>query len=370
MAPENTAGLPRTLPPPAGPGGSAPADHAPIELTDDWPSWPDEKLLDVRLCDFAPRLAVAGSVLEDRVRTLARELRMRGLRFRPHFWLSDDWFTPDGIPGIAIPFYVAHPRLIRLEAAQMVEAEGGTAEWCMKILRHEAGHAIENAYRLRRRRRRIALFGKSSQPYPKFYTPRPYSRRYVLHLEPWYAQSHPDEDLAETFAVWLTPDSLWEKRYVGWSALKKLEYVDEVMREIGSRPPVVRSRRRVEPLATLQKTLRQHYAAKRRYYGVDTPDVYDRDLRRLFSDAPECKGNLSAARFIARVRREVRPVVARWTGVYQYTIKQVIDSMTTRCRDLDLRLAVSEEQAKVDFTVFLAIQTMHYLHSGQQRVWL
>jgi len=340
------------------------------ELTDDWPGWPDEQLLDVRLCDLAPRLAIRGSVLEERIRMLGCELRARGLRFRPYFWLSDDWFTPDGVPGIAIPFYVAHPRLIRLEAAQMVEAEGGTPEWCMKILRHETGHAIENAYRLRRRRRRIALFGKSSQPYPKFYTPRPYSRRYVRHLKPWYAQSHPDEDLAETFAVWLTPDSLWQQRYVGWPALKKLEYVDEVMGEIGAQPPVVRSRQRVEPVATLQKTLREHYTKKRQYYGIDTSAVDDGDLLRLFSDAPECKENLSAARFIARVRRDVRPVVARWTGVYQYTIQQVIGSITARCRELDLRLAVSEEQAKVDFTVFLATQTMHHLKSGEHRVWL
>ena len=27
-----------------------------------------------------------------------------------------------------------------------------------------------------------------------------------MHLDPWYAQSHPDEDFAETFAVWLTPE--------------------------------------------------------------------------------------------------------------------------------------------------------------------
>ena len=341
---------------------------APFPVTDDWPSWPDERLLDVRLCDL--RLRIKGSPLEDRIRMLHRELRQRGLVFRPYFWLADDWFTPDGVPGVAIPFYVAHPRLTRLEESQMLEAEGGTPEWCMRILRHETGHAIENAYRLRRRQRRITLFGKSSMPYPKFYTPRPYSRSYVLHLEAWYAQSHPDEDFAETFAVWLTPDSQWQKRYAGWPALKKLQYVDELMQEIGPRPPLVRTRRRVEPIACNRTTLREHYAEKLRSYDVDTPDVYDRDLHRLFSDAPEHKRNLSAARFIARVQRDVRRTVARWTGVYQYTIKQVIDSIRARCRALDLRLGGSEEQARVDFTVFLAVQTMSYLHSGEHRVWL
>jgi hypothetical protein len=133
------------------------------------------------------------------------------LVFRPHFWLSDEWFCPDGEPGIAMPFYLAHPRLARLEMAQMREVEGGTREWCLRILRHETGHAIENAYRLRRRPRRRELFGRTSQPYPDSYSPRPYSKSFVRHLDAWYAQSHPDEDFAETFAVWLTPDSDWRR---------------------------------------------------------------------------------------------------------------------------------------------------------------
>src|SRR5262245_24993098 len=99
------------------------------------------------MCDLHVR--IEGSGLEARIRELHRELKERGIAFRPHFWLSDEWFCPDGVPGIAIPFYLAHPRLAKLELAQMNEVEGGTREWCMKILRHETGHAIENAYRLR-----------------------------------------------------------------------------------------------------------------------------------------------------------------------------------------------------------------------------
>ena len=198
----------------------------------------------------------------------------------------------------------------------------------------------------------------------------PHSRSYVAHLEPWYAQSHPDEDFAETFAVWLTPDSPWRKRYQGWPALKKLEYVDALMGEIGPLRPRVTTRYTVDPLKRLRKTLREHYEAKRQRYGVDYPDVYERDLRRLFSDAPEYRANLLATKFIRRNRKEVRARVALWTGEYQYTINQVIDEIEKRCRERALRLAVSEEQARLDFTVFIAVQTMHYLHSGQHRVWL
>jgi hypothetical protein len=334
----------------------------------EWVDWPDDKLLDLRMCDLD--LHIEGTDLEGRIAELYRELEGQQVGFRPFFWLSDEWFTPDGVPGVAVPFYLAHPRLARLEQNQMLEVEGGTPEWCLRILRHESGHAIDNAYNLRRRRRRQQLFGASSQEYPEHYTPRPYSKSFVLHLEPWYAQSHPDEDFAETFAVWLNPTSMWRERYTGWPALKKLEYMDRLMREIGPQAAPVTSHRRVDPLARLRKTLRRHYQQKRERYGVDYPNVYDRDLRRLFSDAPECKHNLSAARFLARIRKDVRRTVARWTGEYQYTINQVLDDIIGRCRDLKLRLADSEEQTKLNFTIVLTVQTMNYLHSGQHRVWL
>ena len=334
----------------------------------EWATWSDERLLDVRMCDLG--LSIRGSPVWPHINELYRELRQRGVGFRPYFWISDDWFTPDGLAGVAIPFYMAHPRLARLESSQMLEVEGGTPEWCLRILRHETAHALDNAYRLRLRHRRQKLFGRSSQRYPEYYTPHPYSRSYVVHLQPWYAQSHPDEDFAETFAVWLTPGYDWRKRYAGWPVLKKLEYIDQLMAEIGSLDPRVGSRSRVEPISRLKKTLREHYEEKRERYGVDFPNIYDRDLRRLFSDAPEFKRNPSASRFVKRVRKDVRRTVALWTGEYQYTIKQVIEDIVARCAELDLHLRGSEEHAKIDFMVLLTVQTMNYIHSGRHRVWL
>jgi hypothetical protein len=252
----------------------------------------------------------------------------------------------------------------------MLEIEGGTREWCMMILRHEAGHALENAYRLRRRPKRQALFGRSSEPYPESYAPKPYSRSFVLHLDSWYAQSHPDEDFAETFAVWLTPGSDWADRYVGWPAAKKLEYVDALMRSLKGKKPVLDAPTEVEPLKHARKTLRQHYRRKRRHYGVERPKFYDRELRKLFSDAPEHAANMSAVQFLSRIRRPVRRLVADWTGIYQYTIDKVFEDIIARCRELNLRLPLPEDQVRQAFTVFLTVQTMNYLHSGRHRVAL
>ena len=335
---------------------------------DDWASFTDEQLLDVRMCDLG--VAIEGTDLEARIAQLKAELRARRLSFRPYFWLSDEWFTPDGVPGVAIPFYLAHPRLAKLELAQMLEVEGGDEKTCLRILRHEVGHALDNAYDLRRRPTRRRLFGNPATEYPEYYTPKPYSKSYVHHLDHWYAQSHPDEDFAETFAVWLEEKSNWSEHYSGWPALRKLEYMDKLMRELARRRPTVNSKRVVDPLHRLRKTLREHYKKKREHYGLDHPDFYDRDLRNLFSDSPAYARKLAADKFVSKIRREARTTVASFTDSYQYTIDQLINRIIARCRDLNLHLMDTEKATKGDFMVFLTVQTMNYLHSGRHRVAL
>ena len=326
----------------------------------------DDELLDCRICDL--KLKIEGTVLEQRVEELHRELKARDLRFKPHCWLSSEWFSPDGIPGIAIPFYLAHPRLIRLERKQLLEVEGGSHVECIKILRHEAGHAIDTAFRLRRRSRYRKTFGKPSQPYPEYYLPRPSSRNYVHHLDMWYAQSHPLEDFAETFAVWLRPGSRWRSRYRTWPAIRKLKLVDEFMSDVAGKRPPVRSRAKAEPVSQLTMTLRQHYRAKRQHYGLDYPSVFDNDLRKLFTGDPCDKSNLTAAVFLTRIRRELRDRVAKWTGEYSYTIDQVIAEMIARCRDLKLRLGTPPEEAKHDAMVLVAMRTTSFIHEGRHRI--
>jgi Putative zinc-binding metallo-peptidase len=336
--------------------------------TVDWASMPDDKLLEVRMCDLD--LRIEGTEIEARIATISNELKGRGLKFRPRYWLSDEWFTPDGVPGIAIPFYLAHPRLAKLELAQMLEVEGADEVGCLRILRHEVGHALDNAYALRRRPTRRRLFGNPVTEYPEYYTPKPYSKSFVQHLDHWYAQSHPDEDFAETFAVWLDPDSHWSAHYGGWPAWRKLEYMDRLMREIAKRPPSVKSKRVVDPLPRLRKTLGEHYRKKREHYGLDHPDFYDRDLRNLFSDSSAYARKLAADRFVSKIRKEARATVASFTDSYQYTIDQLITRIIARCRELNLHLMDTEKATKADFMVFLTVQTMNYLHSGRHRVAL
>jgi Putative zinc-binding metallo-peptidase len=333
-----------------------------------WAALSDDELLKWRMCDLG--LSIAGTALEERIDRLHEELDYRDIRFRPHCWLSDEWFSPDGVPGIAIPFYLAHPRLARLERKQMLEVEGGTEDWCLRILRHETGHAVDTAYRLHRRKLYRKFFGRYNAPYPENYHPKPYSKNYVLHLEPSYAQAHPAEDFAETFAVWLRPRSPWRATYEHWPVIKKLEYVADLMEEIRGAKPLVVSRAQVEPVRKLQKTLGEHYAQKRDRYGINLPNLYDQHLRRLFSDAAEFAQAPAAAAFLRRNRAELRRMVAHWTGEYQYIIDQVLEEMIERCGELNLRLDRPVDQAQRDALVLVTVQTMNYLHGGYHKVAL
>ena len=333
-----------------------------------WETLSDEQLLKRRLSSL--RVTVEGTWLEDCVSSLHEELEERGIRLRPHAWISSEWFSPDGTPGIAIPFYLAHPRLMKLEKKMMLDVEGGTWSECMAILRHEAGHTVQQAYQLHRRRRWQQLFGLSSKRYPLYYRPNPASRRYVQHLRRWYAQSHPVEDFAETFAVWLRPRSNWRTRYAGWPALKKLEYVDELMDEIAGKQPLLTSRERVGPLHELSETLGSHYQKKQAFYAFKPPKTYDRDLYRLFSANPRHRRAQPASVFIRRHRAHVRKLVARWTGENQLTLDAVLDDMIIRCRAHNLRAVGSERKLLTDFTVLLTAKTMHALFGPSRRKWI
>ena len=278
------------------------------------------------------------------------ELYRRGLRFRPHTWFSTEWFSPDGVPGVAIPFFLAHPRLRRLESKLMGQAEGGSRPWRLRLLRHEVGHALDTAYGLRRRPDWRATFGRASLHYPRTYVVHPRSREHVLHLEHWYAQSHPTEDFAETFAVWLQPRARWRRDYAGWPALEKLEFVDRLMSEIASRPPRNRDRSRIASLDRNTRTLGEHYRRRAGEHHYDDAHRYDAWLRRAFRSAP------THDRFAARLLRDaaatLRNELERRTGEHRYLIGEVLRMLQRRAA----RLALGTSRRKrEDFEIALRL---------------
>lgn len=329
----------------------------------DWADLPDEKLLERRISGLG--LSIEGTEVEPLVARLHEELTAKGLLFLPPCHVGDEWFVPVGVPAIFVPFFLVHDRLRRLERKMILEVEGDDPEWFMQLIRHEAGHAYSYAYGLYKRRKWQQTFGLASTEETEFYRPRPYSRSYVVNLDDWYAQSHPDEDFAETFAVWLAPGSDWRARYAGWKALAKLEYVDELMRSLAGKPPTHQPAYRAADHDCLGVKLKSHYAAKRKQYEDSYPDFYDRDLRALFAAGPDVEGRTKASAWLRRRRRVLMDTVCRWTNERKYRVDGLLTRLIARCKELDVHAAPDGADQEREAAAYVATLVMSHLFTGK-----
>ena len=320
----------------------------------------EEELLELRLCDLP--LKIEGTWLEDCVNQLYQELERKGIKFKPPCYLADEWLTPDNEPVIGIAFFLAHPRLIKLEKKMMLETEGETKPWCMKLLRHEAGHALNYAYKLYRRKKWQKIFGKFSKEYTDTYRFRPYSRNFVRHLEDYYAQYHPDEDFAETFAVWLSPAIDWRSQYKGWGALKKLEYVDEVISQIRDKEPLVKKGKKYWSISRLKIKLKNYYWKKRKSWAEYFPDFHDSNLKRIFLVGPRGQ---PAFEIIKKYKKEILNNVSMWTGEKKYITGELLDNLIERTKALKLKAATDETITVLKISTYITTLIMNYRYTGK-----
>ena len=274
-------------------------------------------------------LRLEGSPLERLVARLYRELDRKGLKkFRPTVYLTDEWGCPSGEPVIGIPFYLADPRLSRLEK-EINDLEDHRQ--IMMYLRHEAGHALNYAYGLYNTPEWKQLFGPYRRRYREDYRPVAFSRSYVRHLEGWYAQKHPDEDFAETFAVWLTPGSRWRKRYKDWPAIEKLRYVDRIARQFGDLAPARPSGRKDITVDDMDMTVAGFYedildqqpSPGELPLDADLQDIFIQGVMRHFVQQPA-----SMAPVGDWVRR-----VTDWTGAATPEIVSILRSACSETGD-------------------------------------
>jgi hypothetical protein len=313
------------------------------------------------------KLRIEGSPLEKFVKQLHEELSAKGLlRFRPACYLSDEWACPDREPIIGIPFYLADPKVAAIER-QLNDLEDERE--IMMYLRHEAGHAFNYAYELYDTKEWLDLFGPFDRPYLDSYTPVPFSRRFVRHIAGWYAQKHPDEDFAETFAVWLTPRSAWKKRYVGWPAMQKVEYVDRLARELANRDP---PRPPAKALAELPVEEMTHSLEE--FYSQTLPDearaisdlVPDAELEDIFTAGPAREGLVPAAAALATHRKTMTDKIAYWTGIRRSLAKELLETIVRRSRELELFVdRAREAEQLLDVTVLATTLAMNYLQRGK-----
>ncbi len=310
-------------------------------------------------------LKLEGSPLERFVQRLYKELDAKGLnRFHPKFYLTDEWGCPNMEPVIGIPFYLADPKLQQLES-EMNDIED--SRQIMMYMRHEAGHAFNYAYALYKTAEWRQHFGPFRRPYRENYKPVPFSRQFVRHMEGWYAQKHPDEDFAETFAVWLTPRSNWRKRYKGWGAMNKLHYMDRIGRMLNTADPVVANGYTDITVDEMDLTVGEFYqrALDQQLTPGELP--LDTDLRDIFNVSKRRRKNVRPAVDLLRENRKVLiDKVNYWTGVQRPLVKKLIEAIETKTSELGLRADMKCEQAYLmELTVYATALAMNYMTRGK-----
>jgi len=323
----------------------------------------DEDILQMRIMDL--KLHIKGSPLEPMIKQLYQELQAGGITFRPPCYLTDEWLCPDKMPIIGIPFFLVHPRLKKIEQKMMLDVEGGTDKQFMQLLRHECGHAFNYAYELYNRTRWRKLFGRFSTTYSDSYDFQPYSRRFVVHLADYYAQSHPDDDFAETFAVWLSPDIDWQSKYKGWPVIKKLHYVDGLIKKTANKPPSKKAERN-PPFSTdrMRSTLSAYYERKRRTLGPEFQGYYDDSLKKIFSEIRAGSSAIKASQLLRRHRRQIVDSVTGWTGHRKYDINQLLGKFIIRCDTLELYTQLAEPESLIGVTALLTTIASNTFRTG------
>jgi len=309
-------------------------------------------------------LKLEGSPLEPFVERLYREMQQKGLqKFHPTVYLTDEWGCPSGEPVIGIPFYLARPDLAALEK-ETNDLED--AREIMMYLRHEAGHAFNYAYRLHRTPEWKQLFGPFRRPYHDNYRPVPFSKNYVRHLAGWYAQKHPDEDFAETFAVWLTPRSGWRKRYRGWGAMAKLRYMQRIAKELGDKEPVRRRGLTDITVDEMETTVGEFYRQTAPEDAHVKDLTLDADLRDIFNVSKRKNGSRPAAEMVREHRKPVVDKIAYWTGVQRPLVRKLVETIEGRLNDLGLRAEARREAEYVaEITAYSTTLAMNYLNRGK-----
>lgn len=332
----------------------------------DQTTWDDERaaLLGKRISELG--LGIRGTRVERLVSQLYDELAAKGLAFRPPVYLSDQWGCPDGTPLIGVPFYLVDARLERIEAEMSAGVEDD--EEAMRYMRHEAGHAVNYVFALYDRAEWAATFGAFSKPYRERYRADPFSRDYVRHILGWYAQKHPDEDFAETFAVWMTPGLDWRNDYRGWPALAKLEYVDRVMHEIGSEAPIVAPPTEDDlPVESMHYTVAEHYAESDDRVPIADERQFDRDLRGIFVPDKDAPAGESADAFIRRHYREIVSRIAYWTSEPPSVVRSLIDHLVNRAASLGLKAGRLDASTLIELTAFGTAVVMNHRYTRTLR---
>jgi hypothetical protein len=317
-------------------------------------------------------LTIMGTRLEPIIAEFEVELEQAGFhRLKPRFYLSTEWGVPFETVAIAIPFYLAKPELTEMHARRFGHVEGMGRQDVLKYLRHEMGHVVNYAYRLFEDAEWIRLFGPITRPYREEYHPKPFSRRFVQHLPGWYAQKHPDEDWAETFAVWMTPGRNWREEYATWGeALAKLEYCERTVRAVAERDPVITDEELDEDVGEIGYSIQDLYE-QASGENLQLPEGIAGSLRAIVEeldqrpDRNEQAPRKPMSMLLHQLEGDLMGNVYRWTGHFPERTRILLRHLAERAAAMKLRYAESDETAvTVAITTIVTALAMNWAQRG------
>ncbi|MBC75469.1 MAG: hypothetical protein CME64_05575 [Halobacteriovoraceae bacterium] len=326
-------------------------------------SYSDDEILSMRIKDLP---LDSRPLFDGQLSKLRSELKRRGIEWMPHVWPSEEWFSPDGVGGFAFPFTLLDSKLIKLEKKHVGLSEGSNEKEFLKLIRHECAHALDNAFHLRKIKSRQRVFGLSSTPYPSYYIPKQNSREYVKHLPQGYAQAHPEEDWAETFAVWLTPKNQWKKKYANWPALEKLMLVDNVMDNLRGLSPKINRKDTPLHFKDDERTVREYFSWRKKSLGLRQRNFYENKVNELFS----IQGRKHANEVFKRYESIICSKLVKRSGIDRNVAKLMIKELKQECKSKNYHLKYSSIKTKRAVEDVLAAHSADFLKKKRHRVFM
>jgi hypothetical protein len=323
---------------------------------------------------------IEGTVLEEAIAIVRKDMRRVGItKLQPRFYLSNGYGCIEGIPNISVSFTDCNDLIGELN--QEFRHFRYTREELIDVLRHEVGHAFCYGYKLFRTPEFRRIFKVKGH----FFRTYPATNQYVRRVNPWskefvnpggdyYAQKHPDDDFAETFLVWIKPRQNWRKMHKSRpGALRKLEYVDRVVKEYGRKPPLVEGNPTMiyEPVEELKLTVARFMKAKPAIYRRQATGYVDSDLKAMFLKRPPyvrgrpARTHHHAYAFLRGYKRILIPRVAYWVGVDESVVAALIDKLIARSRALNLWVRHDESERKIiELTAYLSAVCTNFVRHG------
>lgn len=305
---------------------------------------------------------------------LKQRLRAYNISWRPHIWFADEWFSPNGIGGFALPLSLGHKKLITLEKKYLGHLEGTSSKEFFKLACHETGHALDNAYKLRLSKGRQKIFGKTSQHYPKSYIPNPNRNDHVHFLGDFYAQAHPDEDWAETVGFLLYNNKSWNKNYLNTYAWQKLCFAHALLNQLQHKTPKLTRHLKPYHVQNDERTFLQYLEDKSHQLKPNKKPFFltEKHVQIIKSQKPSKLSNHAVItnRLISKNKNLLISKIEKNTNISPWYIEKGLLTLKKECKENAYQLQFLQRPSLKKIEEIITSQLEEFINKGHARIYM